>query len=100
MDIGLMVEGQNGLNWAHWTHIYQLAERLKFPSLFRSDHYFIGDQQDVIAVTDFADSAPVRGARDVIAIRGRDRFCDKGGHCLGAMEFNHLFSEVSPEILV
>jgi F420-dependent oxidoreductase-like protein len=46
MDIGLMIEGQNGLNWARWTHIYQLAERLKFPSLFRSDHYFIGDQQD------------------------------------------------------
>jgi F420-dependent oxidoreductase-like protein len=46
MDIGLMVEGQNGLNWERWTHIYQLAERLGFPSLFRSDHYFIGEQQD------------------------------------------------------
>ena len=48
MDIGLMVEGQNGLNWKRWVHIYQLAERLGFPSLFRSDHYFIGEQQDAL----------------------------------------------------
>lgn len=46
MDIGLMVEGQNGLNWERWIRIYKLAERLEFPSLFRSDHYFIGEQQD------------------------------------------------------
>jgi F420-dependent oxidoreductase-like protein len=45
MDIGLMVEGQNGLTWDRWIHIYQLAERLGFPSLFRSDHYFIGTQR-------------------------------------------------------
>ena len=48
MRIGLMVEGQNGLNWERWRHILALAERLKFPSVFRSDHYFhfIGQQQD------------------------------------------------------
>ncbi len=46
MDIGLMVEGQNGLTWERWIHIVQLAERLGFPSLFRSDHYFIGRQQN------------------------------------------------------
>ena len=46
MDIGLMVEGQNGLTWERWRHILALAERLKFPSVFRSDHYFIGPQQD------------------------------------------------------
>ncbi len=46
MDIGLMVEGQNGLTWERWSHILALAERLKFPSVFRSDHYFIGPQQD------------------------------------------------------
>ena len=46
MDIGLMVEGQNGLTWERWRHILALAERLKFPSVFRSDHYFIGAQQD------------------------------------------------------
>jgi F420-dependent oxidoreductase-like protein len=48
VDIGLMVEGQYGINWARWTHIYQLAERLGFPSLFRSDHYFIGEQRDAL----------------------------------------------------
>ncbi|MCY3921495.1 MAG: TIGR03560 family F420-dependent LLM class oxidoreductase [Chloroflexi bacterium] len=42
MRVGLMVEGQNGLTWERWRHILQLAERLEFPSLFRSDHYFTG----------------------------------------------------------
>ncbi len=46
MQIGLMVEGQNGLTWERWLHIVRLAERLGFPTLFRSDHYFIGPQQD------------------------------------------------------
>ena len=46
MDIGLMVEGQNGLSWERWSHILALAERLGFPSLFRSDHYFIGSHKD------------------------------------------------------
>ncbi len=46
MRIGLMIEGQNGLTWERWSHILALAERLKFPSVFRSDHYFIGRQQD------------------------------------------------------
>jgi F420-dependent oxidoreductase-like protein len=41
-----MVEGQNGLTWERWLHIVKLAERLKFPTLFRSDHYFIGEPQD------------------------------------------------------
>jgi F420-dependent oxidoreductase-like protein len=46
MDIGLMVEGQNGLTWERWSHILALAEQLGFPSVFRSDHYFIGPQQE------------------------------------------------------
>jgi F420-dependent oxidoreductase-like protein len=46
MDIGLMVEGQNGLTWERWLHILEMAERLGFPTLFRSDHYFIGEQRD------------------------------------------------------
>ena len=46
MRVGLMVEGQNGLTWERWSHILALAERLKFPTVFRSDHYFIGRQQD------------------------------------------------------
>jgi F420-dependent oxidoreductase-like protein len=46
MQIGLMVEGQNGLTWERWIHILQMAERLGFPTVMRSDHYFIGQQQD------------------------------------------------------
>lgn len=46
MDIGLMVEGQYDLTWERWIHIYELADRLGFPSLFRSDHYFIGTQRE------------------------------------------------------
>ena len=46
MRIGLMVEGQNGLTWERWEHILAMAERLAFPTVFRSDHYFIGRQQD------------------------------------------------------
>src|SRR5262245_35435457 len=48
MDVGLMVEGQNGLTWEQWRHILQLAERLGIPSVHRSDHYFIGTQQSSI----------------------------------------------------
>lgn len=44
--VGLMVEGQNGLTWERWIHILKLAERLGFPTVMRSDHYFIGRQQD------------------------------------------------------
>ena len=45
MDVGLMVEGQHDLDWDRWLHIVHLAERLGFPSVFRSDHYFINDQR-------------------------------------------------------
>ena len=46
MDVGLMVEGQNGLTWDRWRHILRLAERLGLPSVFRSDHYMIRRWQD------------------------------------------------------
>ena len=41
-----MVEGQFGLTWERWGHILALAERLGFPSVFRSDHFFIRRQRD------------------------------------------------------
>ncbi len=46
MDIGLMVEGQFGLTWERWSHILAMAERLGFPTVFRSDHVFIGKQRE------------------------------------------------------
>ncbi len=45
MRIGLMVEGQNGLTWDRWIHILRTAERLGLASVFRSDHYFIGQHK-------------------------------------------------------
>jgi len=39
MDIALMVEGQNGLNWTRWKNIVRAAEDLGFAGLYRSDHY-------------------------------------------------------------
>ncbi len=45
MRVALMVEGQNGLTWEDWRHILRLADRLGFPSVFRSDHYFTGPVQ-------------------------------------------------------
>ncbi len=41
MDVGLMVEGQHGLNWENWRRILATAERLRFPTVFRSDHFFM-----------------------------------------------------------
>lgn len=46
MEIGLDIQGQNGLNWVTWRRILARADHLGFSSLFRSDHYFIGPQQD------------------------------------------------------
>ncbi len=39
MQIGLMVEGQNGLNWSRWERILSTAERLGYQCVFRSDHF-------------------------------------------------------------
>jgi F420-dependent oxidoreductase-like protein len=38
-QIGLMIEGQNGLNWDRWKAVLQTAERLGFAFVFRSDHF-------------------------------------------------------------
>lgn len=39
LDLALMLEGQNGLNWTHWKRIAQAAEDLGFAGLYRSDHF-------------------------------------------------------------
>lgn len=39
MQIGLMIEGQNGLNWQRWQAILQHAEDRGFQCVFRSDHF-------------------------------------------------------------
>ncbi len=37
--IGLMIEGQQGLNWERWRRILAAAEDLGFQCVFRSDHF-------------------------------------------------------------
>lgn len=39
MEIAIMVEGQNGLNWPRWQAIVRLVEELGFVGLYRSDHF-------------------------------------------------------------
>ena len=39
MDIAIMIEGQNGLNWLRWKKIVKLVEELGFAGLYRSDHF-------------------------------------------------------------
>ncbi len=39
VQIGLMIEGQDGLNWPRWQRLLQAAEDLGFQCLFRSDHF-------------------------------------------------------------
>lgn len=39
MQIGIMIEGQNGLNWQRWQRLAKVVEDLGFWGLFRSDHF-------------------------------------------------------------
>jgi F420-dependent oxidoreductase-like protein len=39
MEVAIMLEGQDGLNWPRWQRIAQAVEDLGFVGLYRSDHY-------------------------------------------------------------
>jgi F420-dependent oxidoreductase-like protein len=39
MDLAIMIEGQNGLNWARWQRLARAVEELGFAGLYRSDHF-------------------------------------------------------------
>ncbi|HVD00662.1 MAG TPA: LLM class flavin-dependent oxidoreductase [Candidatus Dormibacteraeota bacterium] len=45
--LGIMIEGQEGLNWERWRNLCRQAEDLGFESLWRSDHFFsvMGEHQ-------------------------------------------------------
>jgi F420-dependent oxidoreductase-like protein len=47
LDIALMFEGQNGLNWTHWQLVARLADDLGFAGLYRSDHYTNAEPPDL-----------------------------------------------------
>jgi F420-dependent oxidoreductase-like protein len=38
-QIGIMIEGQDGLNWERWGRILQAAEDFGYQCVFRSDHF-------------------------------------------------------------
>ncbi len=46
-QIGLMLEGQEGLNWERWTRILTAAEDLGYQCVFRSDHFTLVDDSDL-----------------------------------------------------
>lgn len=47
MDIAIMIEGQNGLNWPRWQRIAHAVEDLGFAGLYRSDHFTNANPPDI-----------------------------------------------------
>ena len=47
MDIAIMLEGQNGLNWPRFQRIARAVEELGFAGLYRSDHFTNNDAPDI-----------------------------------------------------
>lgn len=47
VEIGIMIEGQNGLNWDHWQRIARTVEEAGYSSLFRSDHFTNSKPPDI-----------------------------------------------------
>lgn len=39
MQLAIMIEGQNGLNWERWQRLVRAVEDLGFAGLYRSDHF-------------------------------------------------------------
>src|SRR5512143_3257918 len=47
LEIAVMIEGQNGLNWERWKRIVSAVEDLGFAGLYRSDHYTNSNPPDM-----------------------------------------------------
>jgi F420-dependent oxidoreductase-like protein len=43
LDVAIMIEGQDGLNWPRWQRLARAAEDLGFAGLHRSDHFTNAD---------------------------------------------------------
>jgi F420-dependent oxidoreductase-like protein len=39
LEVAIMIEGQDGLNWPRWQQLARAVEELGFAGLYRSDHY-------------------------------------------------------------
>jgi len=47
LEVAIMIEGQNGLNWGRWQKIVKLVEELGFVGLYRSDHFTNSNPPDI-----------------------------------------------------
>ncbi len=47
IEIAIMIEGQNGLNWKRWQRIASVVEAYDYVGLFRSDHYTNANPPDL-----------------------------------------------------
>ena len=47
IEVAIMLEGQNGLNWPRWQRIAAAVEDLGFAGLYRSDHYTNANPPDL-----------------------------------------------------
>ena len=47
LEVAIMVEGQNGLNWPRWQRLAPAVEDLGFVGLYRSDHFTNGNPPDL-----------------------------------------------------
>lgn len=47
MEINIMIEGQNGLNWPRWQRLARLVDDAGFAGLYRSDHFTNGRGPDL-----------------------------------------------------
>lgn len=47
IEVAIMLEGQNGLNWERWQRIARAVEALGFVGLYRSDHYTNANPPDL-----------------------------------------------------
>lgn len=47
LEISIMIEGQNGLNWPRWQRIAHAVEDFGYAGLYRSDHYTNANPPDM-----------------------------------------------------
>ena len=47
LEVAIMIEGQNGLNWERWQRLATAVDTLGFAGLYRSDHYTNAEPPDL-----------------------------------------------------
>src|SRR5512144_1294310 len=57
LDVAIMIEGQNGLNWPRWQRLVEAVEGLGFAGLFRSDHFTNSREPDLDSLEAFTSLA-------------------------------------------